>query len=255
MPKRDSGIITTTSAPPASGTAASATSPPSTAGTAAPTSGSESGRAAGNSGGGAVLDTTRSGLGVLLGAVQTEGAPRPHLLTDRGRPGLRFTMPAGGRRSEVLPPTPTYHQGDQVWLHYRAQLAGVPVDTTTWQLIAQFHQDANTGSPPIALEIGDGQLRLANQGTHQQPLGAITTNGTLDVVLHVVFSRDPAHAQVDVYRDGTPVLTGYHPPGGTLLDDGDYLKLGLYRDPTITTPSTVTATTVQVGPTRAAVDS
>ena len=74
------------------------------------------------------------------------------------------------------------------------------------------------------------------------------------MVLHVRFARDPAGAQVDVWRGGTPVLTGYHPPGGTLLDGGDYLKLGLYRDPAISTASAVTITEVQAGPTAASID-
>lgn len=201
----------------------------------------------------ASLDTARSGIGSLLGSIQTEGTPRPQIVPAGGAEGLRFTMPGGGRRSEVLPPLPAYRDGEQVWLHYRAELTGMPVNTSTWQLIAQFHQAGNTGSPPVALEVGNGQLRLAAQGGHQQPLGAVSSDGTVDVTLHVVFSRDPARGQVDVWRDVAPVLAGYHPPGGTLLDSSDYLKLGLYRDPAITDPSTITITDVRIGPTSAAV--
>lgn len=203
----------------------------------------------GSGGGGSTLDTAASGIKALLGDIQTEGAPQPTLVTAAAGQGLRFGLPGGGRRSEVIPPLAEYREGGQMWLHYRAQLTGVPVDTDTWQLIAQFHHDGNTGSPPIALEVGHGHLRLANQGTHQQDLGPISGDGIVDVVLHVTFSRDPARGQIDVWRDGTPVLAEYHPPGGTLLDGGNYLKLGLYRDPTITQASSVTVLEVQARPT------
>ena len=209
----------------------------------------------GSGGGGSSLDTARSGIGVLLeGQLQAEGASRPALTTAGGTPGVRFAVLGGGRRSEVIAPLAEYHEGQQMWLHYRAQLSGVPVDTNTWQLVAQFHQNGGSGSPPVALEVGRGRLRLASQGTDQQDLGPISSDGVLDVVLHVVFSRDPARGQVDVSRDGAAVLSGYHPPGGTLLDGGDYLKLGLYRDPAITQPSAVTALTVQASPTALPID-
>ena len=58
--------------------------------------------------------------------------------------------------------------------------------------------------------------------------------------MNVRFSRDPAHGSIDIARDGRPVLTDYHPPGGTLLDSANYLKTGLYRARAITDPGTVT---------------
>lgn len=144
---------------------------------------------------------------------------------------------------------PREREGDQTWVRYRAQLHDMPVDTERWQLVLQWHHTGDTGSPPIALEFGRGQLRLAHQGRHHQDLGPVGPDDTLDLVLRVRFSRDPARGQVDVWRDGRPVLAGYHPPGGTLLDTANYLKTGLYRARAITDPGTVALTEFAVATT------
>jgi hypothetical protein len=179
-----------------------------------------------------------------------EGAPRPQFV---GR-ALSFAVPGGGKRAEMLPLLPEYHEGDDLWVHDVSTLHGLPTDTGTWQLVLQWHQRANTGSPPIALEAGQGRLRLANVGADQQDVGALGPNDTLDVVLHIHFSRNPAAAVVDVWRDGLPKVVDYHPPRGTLLDGGDYLKIGLYRDPAITQASSMTTTRLVAGPTDASIN-
>ncbi|MDT7743026.1 MAG: hypothetical protein QOE59_2104 [Actinomycetota bacterium] len=180
-----------------------------------------------------------------------DGAPRPQVVAG---PAFAFTVPGGGKRAEVLPRVPEYHEGDDLWVHDVSTLHNVPTGTGTWQLVLQWHQLAGTGSPPIALEVGGGRLRLANVGADQQDVGPLGPNDTFDVVLHIHFSRDPGRAVVDVWRDGVPKVVNYHPPQGTLLDGGDYLKLGLYRDPAITQPSSMTTTRFVVGPTDASIN-
>ena len=184
------------------------------------------------------------------GSGLVEGAPRPQFV----RGALAFAVPGGGKRAEMLPLVPEYHEGDDLWVHDVSTLHGVPTDTGTWQLVLQWHQRANTGSPPIALEAGRGRLRLANVGADQQDVGPLGPDDTLDVVLHIHFSRNPAAAVIDVWRDGVPKVTNYHPPRGTLLDGGDYLKIGLYRDPAITQASSMTTTRLVVGPTDASIN-
>ena len=183
---------------------------------------------------------------------QVDGGAVPQV-TNGGK-ALTFAVPGGGERSESVPALPEYHEGNDIWVHDVSSLRGLPTDTGTWQLVLQWHQRADDGSPPIALQAGNGRLRLANVGTDQQDLGPIGPNDTLDVVLHIHFSRNPAAAQVDIWRDGMPKLTNYHPPRGTLLDGGDYMKIGLYRDPAITQASSMTTTRLVVGPTDAAIN-
>lgn len=183
---------------------------------------------------------------------QVDGGAVPQL-TDDGK-ALTFAIPGGGERSESVPRLPEYHEGDDVWVHDVSTLNNLPTDTRTWQLVLQWHQNGDNGSPPIALQAGGGRLRLANVGTDLQDLGAIGPDDTLDVVLHIHFSRDSSAAEVDVWRDGVPKLTDYHPPRGTLLDGGDYMKIGLYRDPAITQDSSMTTTRLVVGPTDASIN-
>ena len=189
-------------------------------------------------------DTGGSGL--------VEGAPRPQVVG--GGKAFAFVVPGGGKRAEVLPLVPEYHEGDDLWVHDVSTLHDLPTDTGTWQLVLQWHQRANTGSPPIALEAGRGRLRLANVGADQQDVGALGPNDTIDVVLHIHFSRNPGAAVIDVWRDGVPKVTNHHPPRGTLLDGGAYLKAGLYRDPAITQASSMTMTRLVVGPTDASIN-
>jgi hypothetical protein len=183
---------------------------------------------------------------------QVDGGAVPQI-TNGGK-ALTFAIPGRGERSESLPRLPEYHEGDDIWVHDVSALHDLPTDTGTWQLLLQWHQRANDGSPPIALQAGNGRLRLANVGADEQDLGAIGPNDTLDVVLHVHFSRNPGAAEIDIWRDGTPRLTNYHPPRGTLLDVGDYMKIGLYRDPAITQASAMTTTRLVVGPTDASIN-
>lgn len=184
-----------------------------------------------------------------------EGAPVPRAGTaPDGRPAMLFSIPAGGERAEVLPRVSSNVDGDEIWVHYVTELQDVPVTTRTWQLILQWHQLGDTGSPPIALEVGRGQLRLASQGAHQQSLGSVGANATVDVVLRIRFSEDPATSLIEAWRDGRQVLTDYHPPTGTLLDGADYVKMGIYRDPAIRQASSTAVTRLAIGPTAASID-
>jgi hypothetical protein len=183
---------------------------------------------------------------------QVDGGAVPQV-TGGGK-ALTFAVPGGGERSESIPALPEYHEGDDIWVHDISTLHNLPTDTGTWQLVLQWHQNGDDGSPPIALQAGGGRLRLANVGSDEQDLGALGPNDTIDVVLHIHFSRNPAAAEVDVWRDGMPKVTNHHPPRGTLLDRGDYTKIGLYRDPAITQASSMTTTRLVVGPTDASIN-
>jgi hypothetical protein len=183
---------------------------------------------------------------------QVDGGAVPQI-TNGGK-SLTFAIPGGGERSESVPRLPEYHEGDDVWVHDVSTLHDLPTGTNTWQLVLQWHQNGDNGSPPVALQAGGGRLRLANVGTDFQDLGALGPDDTIDVVLHIHFSRSPDAARVDVWRDGVPKVTNYHPPQGTLLDGGDYMKIGLYRDPSISQDSSMTTSRLVVGPTDASIN-
>lgn len=104
-----------------------------------------------------------------------------------------------------------------------------------WALFTQWHHDGNGGSPPLEFYVVDDKLTLRLGGAS----GKIVWTSPLqrehwnDFVLHVKWSPDPKVGFVELYHDGkvvlpkTMVATQY--PG-----QGNYVKLGLYRDESIT---------------------
>jgi hypothetical protein len=191
----------------------------------------------------------RNGYNEQDGAPRTIASP-----TSPGRQALEFRLDGGDQRTEVEPRVPDQYEG-QVWYYtYRAALArDFPTDTESWQVVLQWHHTGDSGSPPIALEVKQGRLALASEGENLQDLGPIRGGDRIDVSMRIAFSRDPERGSVDVWRDGDHVLERYSPPGGTLLDQGNYLKLGLYRATRIDEPGRLWVDDLRVGSTMASV--
>jgi uncharacterized protein (TIGR03382 family) len=106
--------------------------------------------------------------------------------------------------------------------------------SSKWQIFTQWHHDGNGGSPPLEFYVVDDQLRLRVGGSSgkiiwRAPLQREQWN---DFVLHVKWSPDPKAGFVELYHNGkvvvplTKVATQYS-------GQRNYLKLGLYRDASI----------------------
>ena len=221
-------------------------------------------------------DFTGSGLSRFAATPWNDvGAAAPVLAaspTTPGRRALRFTMPGGGTRSEVEPAITEFHEGDERWFGFSFVLpAGFPTDVVSWQVLTQWKNDG-TGSPPLEVTCGKGELWLSGGYGHPDgpklvatPISPATTGVRIDLAVHVVFSRDPAKGSVDVLRDGVPAIVGHHPPGGTLYPTArgtrpgtgtsasSYWKMGVYRDAAITRPAQYTIESAKVGASAAAV--
>ena len=201
------------------------------------------------------------------------GAGAPVLVNSPVTPGrraLEFTMPGGGNRSEVVPNTAEFHEGDDRWFGFSFVLpAGFPTQVVSWQLLTQWKNDGD-GSPPLEITCGKGNLWLsggygnpAGPQSFAVPISTATTGQRITLTFHVVFSRDPAKGSVDVWRDGAPAITGYHPKGGTLYPTtasptptaslNSYWKMGIYRDTAITEPARYTIESAKIGASAAAV--
>jgi hypothetical protein len=153
-------------------------------------------------------------------------------------------VPAGGTRSELEPDYRFFGEGDEYWFGLALYLPeDFPADTSDWQVVAQW-KNLGEGSPPLSIQVHDGRFVLEGGeeiGKHwQRDLGPARTGARTDLVLRVHFSSDPDNAAVDVFVDGRPVATDYHPRGGTLYSgDRSYLKTGLYRSSDIDHDGTV----------------
>jgi len=174
-----------------------------------------------------------------------------------GRTAVAFTVPGGGTRSELEPRFKDFSDGDRYWFGLSIFLPeDFPVDTDTWQVVAQW-KNSGDGSPPLSVKVEGGRFVLdggAGIGeAWQQDLGPARTGRSTDLVIGVLFSDDPDTGRVDVWQDGREVLRAFHPPAGTLYPDEDaYLKIGLYRDSAIEEAGTVYYDDVVVADGRAA---
>jgi hypothetical protein len=199
------------------------------------------------------------------------GANAPVLVTSpvtSGAKSAQFTMPGGGTRSEIVPTTAEFGEGQDRYFRFSFYLPSTfPTKVNTWQVITQWKNDG-TGSPPLELTVGNGNINLeggyghpAGPRTFAKALTPATTGQRIDLVVHVLFSRDPSKGVVDVWRGGTQVLAGYKPAGGTLYPTSSagtattnsYWKMGLYRDSAITQAAQYTIESAKVGNTYASV--
>ena len=148
-----------------------------------------------------------------------------------GRQAVKFEVPGGGKRSESQPEKDTFTDGDHKFFGYSAFLdENFATDADSWQVIWQLHDNGVNGSPPLALEVGQGKLWLATSGNdHDKDLGAISPGTNVSVQLEVQFETGGGF--VNVWRDGKQLVSDYTPPKGTTVDGGAYLKTGIYRDP------------------------
>lgn len=186
---------------------------------------------------------------------EQDGAPEQVAAPDDpSRQAIQFSLDGGAQRTELKPRLPDQHEGQVQYYSYNALLApDFPTDVNTWQLILQWHQYGDSGSPPVAIEVRGDRLMLASEGTDLQDLGPIGPGDRVDLSMRIAFSRDPGQGTVDVWRGADHVLSGYHPPSGTMLDDGNYMKFGIYRDTAIDQPARLWVEDFRVGTSLASV--
>ncbi len=159
-----------------------------------------------------------------------------------GRKAVKFEMPGGGKRTEAEPDIPEFTEGEKAFVGYSGFFdQGFPTNTDTWQLIMQFKQPG-TGSPPLAVEVGKGQLRLANDGGGQKDFCPVT-QGAFSFQLGVTFG-----GAIDAWCNGKQTLTGYTTPKPNVQGSA-YLKTGIYRDESIRQDSTLFLNDLKVGTT------
>ncbi len=204
------------------------------------------------------------------------GGVRPKVVTSPVRDG-KYAVALGitgattsadgiccGSRDELLPRFPDLHEGDDLWFGFSTYLAPGFVLYPEWQLITQFKQNFD-GAPPLALYVEDGQYKV--EGGYGYPAGP------LPVLAADRLGQDWRMGRLDLAREVLVQLLSWLRGGlegrsarpaplraasGTLYPgvgdrSGSYVKTGPYRDPTVTTPSTMYLDNWRIGTTRAAV--
>jgi hypothetical protein len=118
-------------------------------------------------------------------------------------------------------------------------------------------KNQGTGSPPVELRLTDGRLALSGgfgypggPRSFETDIGPVTGGQTIDLVVGILFSQDPAKGSIDVWLDGTQRIANYQPPGGTLYPGStSYWKVGLYRDTSLSSTATADLTVARAGTT------
>lgn len=193
------------------------------------------------------------------------------IVTDRVRGGTRSARVTvngpgvnnGNQRAEIVPLTATFTEGQERWFGFSVWLdAAFPINPASWQLISQWHQQSGTGSPPVELNVDNGEFALTGEnaaGTAmgRQVIAAATRGQWHDFQIRILFSATPSTAQIEVWLNGAQALATFSSPIGTIYSgpsEYDYWKSGIYRNPTQTdTPLTLWLDEMRVGTTRAAV--
>ncbi|ADO74812.1 heparin lyase I family protein [Stigmatella aurantiaca] len=180
---------------------------------------------------------------------QSVASDRLQVVTDtvrEGRYALKVTVKKGdnpisasGNRNELLylsretPNTEYFYKWSTLFPK------GYP-SVDKWQVFAQWHQDGCCGSPPLEFYVVGEEMRLRVGGSS----GRVVWKAPLkreqwhDFVMRVKWSSDAKVGFVELYKDGKLVL----PKTMAATQFGkekNYLKLGLYRDASVSPTATL----------------
>jgi uncharacterized protein (TIGR03382 family) len=180
---------------------------------------------------------------------QSVASDRLQVVTDvvrEGRYALKATVRKGdnpigasGNRNEVLylsRETP----GQEYFYKWSTLFPNDYPSANSWQLFAQWHQDGCCGSPPLEFYLTGEEMRVRVGGSSGRILwhAPLQRGHWNDFVLHVKWSADPKQGFVELYKDGQLVI----PKTMVATQFGsekNYLKLGLYRDASISPTASV----------------
>ncbi len=109
-----------------------------------------------------------------------------------------------------------------------------------WQVFAQWHHEGCCGSPPLEFYIVNDELRMRVGGTSGKVLwkAPLQREKWNDFVLRVKWSSDPNTGFVELYHNGQRVLSRTK-VATQYKGERNYLKLGLYRDASISAEGVV----------------
>jgi hypothetical protein len=173
----------------------------------------------------------------MVSADRLEGVTSPR---REGRYALKATVRQGddpikasGNRNELVymsrEPVNSefYYRWSTMWA------PDYPIEKT-WQLFTQWHHEGDTGSPPVEFFVYGEEIRLRIGGVNGPTVWTtrLVRGEWQDFIFRVKWSPDPNVGFVELYHNGRLVLprrniaTQYR---GQL----NYLKIGLYRNSTI----------------------
>jgi uncharacterized protein (TIGR03382 family) len=174
---------------------------------------------------------------------QSVASDRLQVETDTVREGtyaLKATVHQGddpinasGNRNEVVYMTDEA-PGSEYFYKWSTLFPNDYPSMDTWQLFAQWHQEGCCGSPPLEFYVVGEEMFMRVGGVNGRVLwrGPLMRGHWNDFVLHAKWSSDPSVGFVELYKDGELVVPKTM-AATQFSGDRNYLKLGLYRNDTI----------------------
>jgi hypothetical protein len=155
----------------------------------------------------------------------------------QGRYALKATVRQGdkpisasGNRNELYRFT-NEKSGDEYYYNWSTMFASDFPNVSTWQLFTQWHHDGCCGSPPVEFFVYGSEIRLNVNGTTvwKTPMVRAQWN---DFTFHVKWSPTSTVGFIELWHNGKQVITKRYM---TTMFSGttNYLKMGLYRNSTI----------------------
>ncbi|BFU45236.1 polysaccharide lyase [Krasilnikovia sp. MM14-A1004] len=149
-----------------------------------------------------------------------DGGYAAQFTLDRGDPDV-----SSSTRSELSQPD-QQPVAQERWYGFSINLPDDWVPDRSSEIVSQWHQQSNNGSPPLALLTNSGHWKIDFRGEFID-LGSYQTERWTDWVFHVSWRTD-ASGVLEVWRDGTQVVART----GRTHDDGansPYFKFGIYK--------------------------
>jgi hypothetical protein len=156
-----------------------------------------------------------------------------------GRYALKVTVQQGdnpisasGNRNELVYLT---HEpvGSEYYYRWKVMFPSDYPSVRTWQLFTQWHHDGCCGSPPVEFYVYGEEMRLRLTNGADVWTAPLARGTWHEFVFHVKWSPDPAVGFVELWHNRERALAKRS--AATMYAGAkNYLKLGLYRNSTIT---------------------
>ncbi|PTL80691.1 heparin lyase I family protein [Vitiosangium sp. GDMCC 1.1324] len=138
---------------------------------------------------------------------------------------------ASGNRNELVRMT-NEKEGDEYFYRWSTMFASDFPSANTWQLFTQWHHSGDNGSPPVEFYVNGETVYLRVQGSTVVWSTKLVRGQWQDFIFHVKWSANSSVGFVELYLNGQRVLPKRN-VATMYSGQTNYLKVGLYRNSTI----------------------
>jgi hypothetical protein len=170
----------------------------------------------------------------------------------QGNYALRVELHQGqisssGTRNELELASVPFVEGDEGWYAWSTYFPSAYPSDDKWQVFTQWHHSGCCGSPPLEFDVQGEQIQLNHLGVQRVWSTPLVRGVWHDFVIHIKWSMN---GWVELWYDGQKALD-QTPVPTIFAGEYNYLKQGLYRDPTITSVGVLYHDRTMIGTTMA----